>query len=176
MWRMRPAGDEVVETDTVMTPATAAWYTKRAQLLMERWGPRYDAAVRDITAFEHRFKTAESRLQEYFDEQTALTESVNDPVLREQLGRRDMVERETYALWTAEGWTLLAQAQAMRRDLDDMNAVILKQELTVSMLNEYSMMSSIPTSVASLHESLSGFREQSDQLAHDLNEQIFNSR
>ena len=152
-----------------------AWYVRRIEDLMNRWGPRYAAAVDDIVKFEHRFKTTEDRLHEYFQQQAELTESVNDPKLRAELQNRDNEEQAAYSRWMAEGSRILAEAQAMHRDLDDMNAAIQKQQLTVSMLAEYSKLGAIPSSVRSLHASLSAFRQQSDELARDLSSQVFSA-
>ena len=179
--------DEVSPTpsaDVVITPIVQksqpamkpdAWYVQRTERLVNSWGPRYAAAIDDIMRFEHRFRTAEARLEEYFQQQSEITESINDRSLRAELRNRDAEERAAYARWTEEGRELLSQAQRMRADLDDMDAVIRKQQLTVSMLSEYSRASSIPSSVKSLHASLSDFRRQSDELANDLSRQIFSN-
>ena len=151
-----------------------ARYASRLENLMRSWKPRYESAIDDITRFEHRFRTAEDRLREYFEEQSNITESINDPVLREELRTRDAVERAAYSRWMKEGRGLLAHAREMRHDLDDMDAVIRKQELTVNMLSQYSMANTIPSSVRSLHESLSEFRKQSDELTRDMTDQLFN--
>ena len=151
-----------------------AWYTRRIETLVDRWEPGYSAAKADIEKFEHRFSTTQDRLREYFDEQGELTESVNDPMLRTELERRDEEEREAYMRWTMEGWQLLDRARVMGRELDDMDVVIRKQQLTVTMLSEYTTGSSIPSSAESLYASLSEFRVQSDQLASDLSTHVFN--
>lgn len=166
--------DTVAARSSGISEETAAYYSMRVETLLAEWAPRYEAATRDIDTFEQRFETAEDRLQEYFDEQSSLTDSVNDPVLREQLRARDVAERGAYKHWLEQGMELLVQAQSMRRDLNDMNAVIRKQQLTVTMLSDYSMMTTIPASVQSLHDSLEGFRSQSDELASDLTREFFN--
>ena len=152
----------------------STWYVVRIEDISGRWGPAYSAAKADIERFEHRFRTAEDRLGEYFDEQRELTVSVNDPALRSELRRRDSEERSAYARWTEEGRKLLDRALAIERELDDMDVVIRKQELTVSMLSEYSRASSIPSSAQSLHRALGEFRLQSDELASDLSTRVFN--
>ena len=88
--------------------------------------------------------------------------------------RRDAEERDAYERWTVEGSRLLNRALAMGRDLDDMDVVIRKQQLTISMLSQYTSESSIPSSAKSLHASLSEFRLQSDELARDLSIDVFN--
>ena len=160
--------------DTRETADPDAWYVRRIETLADRWKPRYSAARADIDRFEHRFRTTEDRLREYFDEQVRLTDSVHDPNLRTEMMRRDAEEREAYGRWTIEGRDLLDKALAMSRDLDDMDIVIRKQQLTVTMLSEYTAESSIPSSAESLYESLSEFRLQSDQLANDLSTHVFN--
>ena len=45
-------------------------YAPRIETLVDQWRPRYAAARADIDRFEHRFKTAEDRLMEYFEEQS----------------------------------------------------------------------------------------------------------
>ena len=151
-----------------------AWYVQRLEVLVERWGLEYAAATGEIDRFEHRFRTSEDRLREYFDEQTELTERVNDPNLRAELQRRDEEERAAYRRWTTEGRRLLNRALAVRSELDDMDIVIRKQQLTVGMLSQYTRESSIPSSAASLHKSLREFRVQSDALARDLSIRVFN--
>ena len=73
-----------------------------------------------------------------------------------------------------EGSQLLNRALAMGRQLDDMDVVIRKQQLTVGMLSQYTRERSIPGSAESLHASLSEFRLQSDRLASDLSANVFN--
>ena len=163
-----------IAQDSQTAVKSDAWYVRRTERLVNSWGPRYATAIDDITKFEHRFRTAEDRLEEYFQQQSEITESVNDSNLRAELRNRDNEERAAYARWTEEGRALLAHAQDMRGDLDDMDAVIRKQQLTANMLSEYSRASSIPSSVKNLHASLSDFRRQSDELANDLSSQIFN--
>ena len=149
------------------------WYVRRADELSSRWGPRYEAATRDIDKFEHRFVTTKDRLQEYFRKQSEITESVSSPDLKAVLRSRDAEEQAAYARWIKEGQRLLDQARNMRISLDDMDAVIRKQQLTVNMLTEYSHVSTIPGSAKSLYASLGEFRRQSDELANDLSNQVF---
>ena len=151
-----------------------AWYVVRIEDISGRWEPAYSAAKADIERFEHRFRTAEDRLSEYFDEQRELTGSVSDSALRAELRLRDSEERSAYTRWTEEGRKLLNRALAIERELDDMDVVIRKQQLTVSMLSEYSSASSIPSSAQSLHRALGEFRLQSDELASDLSTRVFN--
>ena len=160
--------------DTRETVDPDAWYVRRIETLVDRWEPGYSAAKADIGRFEHRFSTTQDRLREYFVEQGELTESVHDSSLRARLKRRDSEEREAYDRWTAEGSELLTRALAMGRELDDMDVVIRKQQLTVTMLSQYTTGSSIPSSAENLHASLSEFRVQSDQLASDLSTHVFN--
>ena len=152
----------------------SAWYVVRIEDISGRWEPAYSAAKADIERFEHRFRTAEDRLSEYFDEQRELTGGVSDSALRAELRRRDSEERRTYTRWTEEGRKLLNRALAIERELDDMDVAIRKQQLTVSMLSEYSRASSIPSSAQSLHRALGEFRLQSDELASDLSTRVFN--
>lgn len=152
----------------------SAWYVVRIEDISGRWEPAYSAAKSDIKRFKHRFETAEDRLSEYFDEQRELTGSVSDSALRAELRLRDSEERRAYARWTEEGRKLLNRALAIERELDDMDVVIRKQQLTVSMLSEYSKASSIPSSAQSLHRALGEFRLQSDELASDLSTRVFN--
>ena len=151
-----------------------AWYVVRIEDISGRWEPAYSAAKADIERFEHRFRTAEDRLSEYFDEQRELTVSVSDSALRSELRRRDSEEQRAYTRWTEEGRKLLNRALAIERELDDMDVVIRKQQLTVSMLSEYSSASSIPSSAQSLHRALGEFHLQSDELASDLSTRVFN--
>ena len=152
----------------------SAWYVVRIEDISGRWEPAYSAAKADIERFEHRFRTAEDRLSEYFDEQRELTASVSDSALRAELRLRDSEERRAYTRWTEDGRKLLNRALAIERELDDMNVVIRKQQLTVSMLSEYSRASSIPSSAQSLHRALGEFRLQSDELASHLSTRVFN--
>lgn len=167
------SGSPSSSQDSVATSTIDAWYVRRIENLMDRWGPRYAAAVDDVARFEHRFNAAQDRLEEYFTQQAELTESINDPVLRAELRNRDNEERYAYSRWTAQAHSILAQALSMRRDLEDMDALIRKQQLTVSMLTEFRELTAIPSSVKSLHSSLSAFRQQSNELARDLSTQVF---
>ena len=169
----QPVGTAPSAQGSNVTTTIDAWYVRRIDNLMSRWGPRYSAAVDDIAKFEHRFYTTQDRLEEYFRQQADLTQSINDLSLRAELQNRDYEERQAYSRWMNQAHSILAQALRMRKDLDDMDAVIRKQQLTVSMLTEFHELGVIPNSVRSLHESLSVFRQQSDELARDLSSQIF---
>ena len=163
------------DTATVTGPRPGEWYVRRVEDLTNRWGPRYAAAIADIDTFESRFMTTRDRLDEYFEKQSEITATVNDHNLRAELENRDKEERVAYSRWIDDGSRLLSQARNMRADLDDMDAVIRKQQLTVNMLSEYNSVRSIPNSVNSLHVSLGDFRRQSDQLAQDLSSQVFSA-
>ncbi len=166
---VKPLG---ANTHEAVAPDTQ--YARRIETLVNSWKPSYAAARADIRRFEHRFATAEDRLIEYFKDQSELTQSVNDPRLRSELMRRDAEERDAYKRWTIEGSQLLDRALAMGRELDDMDVIIRKQQLTISMLSQYTRESSIPSSAESLYSSLSEFRLQSDKLARDLSTDVFN--
>ncbi len=155
------------------TTTINAWYERRIEDLASRWEPRYSAAIDDIAKFEHRFNTTQDRLEEYFTRQSELTESINEPDLRAELRTRDIEEQQAYGRWMRQAHTILAEALRMREDLDDMDAVIRKQQLTGAMLAEFRALAAIPNSVSSLHASLRTFRQQSDELARDLSSQVF---
>ena len=157
----------------ISTEATQAWYVTRIDELTRRWTPRYEAAIRDIDTFESRFNTAASRLTEYFDQQSDLTDSIANPSLRSELVIRDQQERNAYGRWLRDGELMVLQALKIREELTDMDTVLRKQQLTASMLSEFSQISSIPASAQSLHASLGSFRSQSDQLASDLSDRVF---
>ncbi len=168
------SGERRSAQDLLSDTATGTWYVSRIETLSARWTPAYLAAKSDIERFEHRFRTSEDRLNEYFEEQSRLTGSVNDPSLVAELRHRDSEEREAYARWMEEGGKLLDRALAIGRELDDMDVVIRKQQLTANMLSQYTRASSIPGSAQSLHRALGEFRMQSDELARDLSIHVFN--
>ena len=166
-------GAQRPEISTEATEATQTWYVARIDELRRRWTPRYEAAIRDIDTFESRFNTAASRLTEYFDQQSSLTDSIANPSLRSELETRDQQERDAYGRWLRDGELMVLQAIKIREELTDMDTVLRKQQLTASMLSEFSQLNSIPASAQSLHASLGSFRSQSDQLARDLSERVF---
>ncbi len=167
------SGDSTPTSVDTQAQSSDTVYVQRLEDLKGRWEPRYTAAIEDIERLEHRFSTATDRLEEYFAKQSGLTQDINDSSLRAQLQQRDSEERAAYGRWMANGTVLLTEVHAMRQDLDDMNTVILKQELTVNMLGEYGAMREIPASVKALYDSLDDFRQQSDQLASDLSSRVF---
>ena len=172
----KPIGVEDTPQQELDQETVQTWYSDRINELNRRWSPRYRTAIRDIETFEHRFRTTRARLEEYFDQQTAMTDSISNPSLREDLKVRDHEERQAYDLWLQEGERVVTQASRMRRDLTDMDTIIRKQLLTVGMLGEFSQVRSIPESVKNLHDSLDIFRSQSDELAHDLSVNVFSER
>ncbi len=150
------------------------WYEREFALLYDKWSPLYEAAISDLLKFENRFYTAEDWLETYKSEQRELTNSVvNDRDLRRTLMERDKAEFAAYDRWISDGDRLVAEVRIIHDELVNMNTVLEKQQLTITMLKESEVWRSIPDSALKLHASLDGFREQSNSLTEKLHAREF---
>ena len=67
-----------------------------------------------------------------------------------------------YLNWRAQAHSTLARARLIKQDLDDLNVVITKLELSANFAALYQDFQELPTSLLTLHAEIDRFREESE--------------
>lgn len=155
------------------TDSTEPEYKVQIDELYGRWEPAYERAMSDLDDFEESFAEAVAKVDGYLDEQRALTDSINDPILRMEQERYDRIEREAVQRWVANGGALSAEVANIKRELEDRHAILTKLSLRGEFLAENSALYQVPESAMQLHASLGSFKIESDRLATQLQQDIF---
>ena len=148
-------------------------YKVQIDALYERWEPAYEQAMSDLENFDESFAQAIERVGEYLVEQRELTESISDSILRAEQDRHDRIEREAVQRWIENGAALSLEVANVKRELEDVHAILTKLSLRGAFLAENSALYQIPESALQLHSSLGSFKAESDELAAQLQETIF---
>ena len=163
----RDAGDEEEPTPTIpytLTPAEhavqdAMEFLNRAQQELEPgsteylravnelksvWDPRYARAVDEFRRFKYRVEYARDMTNDYLETQENLTRNINNPEVRARMQGVDSLERQLLIEWMGQAGEVLAQAEAIKRNLDDMNIRITKLELSATFASVYEGFHSMP--------------------------------
>ena len=145
-------------------PIPQTEYLVAVQSLKAAWQPRYDKAVADYKVFADRLHTAEEMAGEYFEVQAGLTAQLVNPDQRRSAELQDFREREVYLNWRAQAHSTLARARLIKQDLDDLDVVITKLELSANFAALYQDFQELPTSLLTLHAEIDKFREESQMI------------
>ena len=79
-------------------------------------------------------------------------------------GGLGLSEREVYLNWRAQAHSTLARARLIKQDLDDLNVLITKLELSANFAALYQDFQELPTSLLTLHAEIDKFREESEMI------------
>ena len=145
-------------------PPPQTEYIAAVTQLRQAWQPRYEKAAADYKVFAYRIHHTEKMAQEYFEIQSRLTRSINDPEQRNRAAANDLLEREIYLDWRDQANRTLAQARLIKRDLDDMNVIVTKQVLSANFASLYRDFQEMPQSMLTLHAEIAEFRRRSDHI------------
>ena len=145
-------------------PIPQTEYLAAVQSLKVAWQPRYDKAVADYKQFADRLHTAEGMSAEYFQVQAGLTAQIINSNQRRSAELQDFREREVYLNWRAQAHSTLARARLIKQDLDDLNVIITKLELSANFAALYQDFQELPTSLLTLHAEIDKFRAESEMI------------
>ena len=157
---VRDAMEFLVRLQTETGPVPQTEYIKAVRQLKTAWQPRYDKASADYKVFAYRIHHAEEMAQEYFEVQARLTNQIMNPDQRRQAELQDFKEREVYLEWRTQAHRTFATAQLIKQDLDDMNIMIAKLELSANFAALYQDFRELPPSLLTLHAEIDQFRAE----------------
>ena len=105
-------------------------YIQAVEQLEQAWTPRYGRAVQEYKRFAYRIDHADEMAVKYFRVQENLTSHIASARDRRRAEQIDAAEREAYLKWRDQAFKTLGQATSIMIELDDMNIVITKQNLS----------------------------------------------
>ena len=146
-------------------PVTRTQYISAVEQLKAAWQPRYDNAAADYKVFAYRIHHAEKMANRYFEIQAGLTARIANSEQRRQSEEQDIREREVYLEWRSQAHSTLEQARLIKQDLDDMNIVIAKLELSANFAALYQDFQQLPASMLALHAEIGHFQEESRRIS-----------
>ena len=160
---VRDAIEYLNKLQTELEPSPTE-YINAVEQLQRAWSPRYDRAVDEYKRFAYRIDHADAMAANYFQVQENLTAHIINPEDRRNAEEIDAAEREVYLDWRDQAFATLGQARAIMHDLDDMNIIITKQNLSAHFAALYQDFQSIPPAITLLHKELAKFREESNRI------------
>ncbi|MXX93745.1 MAG: hypothetical protein F4Y63_09925 [Chloroflexi bacterium] len=133
--------------------------------LQSEWDPRYETAKSDHGRLLHRLASVEETAAQYFLRQAELTARIHDPDLRADAAAGDAAEYRDYEEWLRASRDLKARVDEIVRDIDDMDVIIKKLNLSANFSALHTSFESLTLSITGLHRDLEGFRLKSDEIA-----------
>ncbi len=139
-------------------------YLRAVNQLKAAWDPRYAEAVDEFRRFKRRVEYARVMSAEYVEIQERLTDNISDRQVRERLRETDSLERQLIAEWMAQANGVLAQAEAIKVNLDDMNIQITKLELSATFASVYEGFNRMPLALTALNDELDIFERETERI------------
>ena len=139
-------------------------YIRAVESLKRAWAPRYARAVDEFRRFETRIEHAEEMAFEYLEIQQRLTNNIQNSEMRLTFEERDAVEQRVVLDWINQAKEILAQARAIKANLDDMNISITKLELSATFSSVYEGFHRMPIAMTMLNTELGRFQEESERI------------
>ena len=139
-------------------------YIQAVEMLERAWTPRYQRAAMEYKRFAYRIDHADAMAVRYFKVQEGLTAYIANPKDRRRAEGIDAAEREAYLKWRDQAFRTLSQAKSIMIELDDMNIIITKQNLSAHFAALYEDFQAIPPAITLLHKELARFREESNRI------------
>ena len=167
---VRDAMDFLARVDAEFGPSHTE-YTMAVAQLKRAWAPRYERAIDEYDRFEERVNHADDMAYEYLELQQRLTASIRDRDLKAKHQMRDVQEQVMVLDWLNQAKTVLAQARAIRMDLDDMNVSITKLELSAQFAAVYEGFVEMPFAITLLNQELERFELESELIYKTLSPQ-----
>ena len=141
-----------------------AEYVNAVNLLKATWDPRYNHAVDEYRRFRQRLEHASDMSEEYIEVRQRLTSNISDSGVRERLRLVDAQERALIVEWLTQAGEILAQAEDIKRNLDDMNIRIAKLELSATFASVYEGFSEMPLALTTLNTELDRFEQETERI------------
>ncbi len=139
-------------------------YLRAVNQLKAVWDPRYTRATEEFRRFKYRVDHAGEMSSEYLETQERLTGNISDPEVRARMEQVDALERELLFEWMGQARAVLGQAEAIKRNLDDMNIRITKLELSATFASVYEGFHSMPVALTALNDELLRFEQETDRI------------
>ena len=139
-------------------------YLRAVNQLKAAWDPRYAEATDEFRRFKRRVEYAREMSAEYVEIQERLTANISDRQVRERLRETDALERQLIAEWMGQANGVLAQAEAIKVNLDDMNIQITKLELSATFASVYEGFNRLPLALTSLNDELDIFERETERI------------
>ena len=150
-------------TTRVIAPVEVSEITDLNALMVE-WKPRYEAAKLAYAKFAASITNAKARAADYFAQQQALTESIQDPSNRAKAEQEDAAEMLLYRQWEARADVALKTAAKIGIQLDDMDANLKKMELRADFVFDTSAFQEVPEAINELNLQLVDFQASSENI------------
>ena len=139
-------------------------YIRAVNQLKSVWDPRYAKAAEEFKRFKYRVEYAEAMGADYLETQETLTRNINNPEVRARMEQVDALERQQLVKWMGQAREVLAQAQAIKTNLDDMNIRITKLELSATFASVYEGFHRMPVALTALNDELATFERETDRI------------
>ena len=139
-------------------------YIQAVNQLKSVWDPRYARAAEEFKRFKYRVEYAEAMGGDYLETQETLTRNINNAEVRARMEQVDSLEREQLVKWMGQARAVLAQAQAIKTNLDDMNIRITKLELSATFASVYEGFHRMPVALTALNDELATFEQETDRI------------
>ena len=139
-------------------------YIRAVNQLKSVWDPRYAKAAEEFKRFKYRVEYAEAMGADYLEAQEMLTRNINNPEVRARMEQVDALERQQLVKWMGQAREVLAQAQAIKTNLDDMNIRITKLELSATFASVYEGFHRMPVALTALNDELATFERETDRI------------
>lgn len=139
-------------------------YIESANVLRDEWTPRYKQARTEYNKLNHRVEFTKNTAEEYFGIQKNLTSQIQDATTKEQMRENDRKEIEAYQIWATQADKTVLKAYELMQDLEDMDIIIAKLNLSAHFAALNSSAQALPASMAELHQELNYFRQASQDI------------
>ena len=139
-------------------------YLQAVNQLKAAWDPRYAHAVDEFRRFKRRVEYAGEMSADYIEIQQRLTSNISNREVRERLQEVDAREQALIVEWMAQASGVLAQAEAIKINLDDMNIRITKLELSATFASVYEGFHKIPLALTQLNGDLARFELETERI------------
>ena len=135
-----------------------------ADSLREEWEPRYKSARAEYNKLNEQVEASKETAGEYFNVQRGLTDQIQDPSVKAQYRASDQLEREVFRKWAEQADKTVLKAYEIMQDLEDMDVIIAKTNLSAHFATLNLSTQTLPTSMLALHEELDHFRQASQEI------------
>ena len=139
-------------------------FIEAANSLKDEWEPRYKAARFEYNKLNEQVEFSKRTAEEYFGVQKGLTDQIQDATLKAQYRESDLLEREVFDRWTEQADKTVLKAYEIMQDLEDMDVIIAKTNLSAHFATLNLSTQTLPTSMLALHEELDHFRQASQEI------------
>ena len=135
-----------------------------AESLKEEWEPRYKSARAEYNKLNEQVEASKNTAEEYFTVQKGLTDQIQDPSLKAQYQASDQMEKAVFTKWAEQADRTVLKAYEIMQDLEDMDVIIAKTNLSAHFATLNLSTQTLPTSMLALHEELDHFRQASQEI------------